>query len=71
MSLATGDYQAWCFYQWKVCKRPQPIEIDESKYFCPKPKSAEVVPVPSHETIDVLHLSDFHIDPRYDIGSEA
>ena len=29
------------------------------------------MPTPSGETINVLHLSDWHLDPRYDIGSEA
>ena len=28
-------------------------------------------PEPSGQTINVLHLSDWHLDPRYDIGSEA
>ena len=50
---------------------PAVIEIDESKYFTPKPTSANVAPPPSEETINVLHLSDWHLDPRYDIGSEA
>ena len=47
------------------------IEIDESQYFSPKPESAMVAPEPSGEVINVLHLSDWHLDPRYDIGSEA
>ncbi|KAL9132004.1 MAG: hypothetical protein Q9217_000214 [Psora testacea] len=47
------------------------IEIDESQYFGPKPPKASTIPEPSGETIDVLHLSDWHLDPRYDIGSEA
>ena len=90
MNIATGDYQAWCYYQWvcvdcQLCKTldygsdrakdtctvPPTIEIDESKYFSPKPPQASVVPKPSGKTINVLHLSDWHLDPRYDIGSEA
>ncbi|MCJ1240001.1 hypothetical protein MMC14_008001 [Varicellaria rhodocarpa] len=71
MSIATGDMQAWCSYQWDVCDAPPVIEINESLYFSPKPESANVVPEPSGEIINVLHLSDWHLDPRYDIGSEA
>ena len=68
---ATGDYQAWCYYMWDTCSVPPTIEIDESEYFGPKPPAASVVPEPSGETINVLHISDWHLDPRYDIGSEA
>ena len=71
MSDVTGDYQAWCFYNFDTCPIPPTIEIDESKYFSPKPPSASVVPEPSGKNIDVLHISDWHLDPRYDIGSEA
>ncbi|MCJ1389734.1 hypothetical protein MMC18_002591 [Xylographa bjoerkii] len=70
MSFATQDMQAWCWYQG-VCDIPAVVEIDESQYFTPKPASANVVPTPSGETINVLHISDWHLDPRYDIGSEA
>lgn len=55
----------------KSCDLPPVIQIDESKYFTSKPASANVAPSPSGQTINVLHLSDWHIDPRYDIGSEA
>ena len=71
MSLATGDFQAFCAYQFDVCDPPANIEIDESLYFSPKPESANVRPEPSGESFNVLHLSDWHLDPRYDIGSEA
>ena len=30
-----------------------------------------MAPEPSGKAIKVLHLSDWHLDPRYDIGSEA
>lgn len=71
MSASTGDYQAWCYYNYNTCEVPPTIEIDESLYFSPKPAQAELVPSPSGQTINVLHLSDWHLDPRYDIGSEA
>ena len=70
MSQATGDMQAYCYYNFKVCKAPPTIQINESQWFSPK-SSSQVEPPPSGKTINVLHLSDWHIDPRYDIGSEA
>ena len=71
MTESTGDYQAWCYYNYKTCSVPPTIEIEESKYFSPKPPKASGVPPPSGKSINVLHLSDWHLDPRYDIGSEA
>jgi len=70
MSQTTGDMQAWCYYQFNVCDAPPLIQINESDWFSPKPEGG-VPPQPSGETINVLHLSDWHLDPRYDIGSEA
>jgi len=70
MSQATGDMQAFCYYNYKVCSQPPVIMINESQWFSPKP-SGGVAPQPSGETIKVLHLTDWHIDPRYDIGAEA
>ena len=71
MSIRTGDMQAWCYYQFQTCEAPPVAAIDESKYFTPKPESATVVPESSGKTINVLHISDWHLDPRYDIGSEG
>lgn len=71
MSASTGDYVAWCHYNFEVCPRPPVIQIDESIYFSPKPPQASIAPKSSGKTIDVLHLSDWHLDPRYDVGSEA
>jgi sphingomyelin phosphodiesterase len=70
MSQTTGDMQAWCYYQFNVCTSPPVIQINESDWFSPKPEGVSA-PEPSGETINVLHLSDWHLDPRYDIGSEA
>jgi sphingomyelin phosphodiesterase len=70
MSQATGDMTAYCYYNFEVCTRPPVIMINESEWFTPKPQG-QVAPAPSNKTINVLHLTDWHIDPRYDIGSEA
>ncbi|KAG9233801.1 sphingomyelin phosphodiesteras-like protein [Amylocarpus encephaloides] len=38
----------------------------------PKPKPANAtVPKPSGKRLKILHLSDFHLDPRYQVASEA
>ncbi|KAI9834412.1 MAG: hypothetical protein M1819_003023 [Sarea resinae] len=71
MSLATGDFQAVCSYQFDVCDAPPVVEIDEGQWFAPKPANKTAAPAPSGETFKVLHLSDWHLDPRYDVGSEA
>lgn len=70
MNIANGDMNVYCFNVWSVCQEPPTIAIDESLYFSPKPDSANTAPPPSGKTINVLHLSDWHIDPRYDVGSE-
>ncbi len=71
MSNDTGDFSTYCHYQWSVCPEPPLVGIDERQYFSPKADSANKVPGPSGNTINVLHLSDWHLDPRFDIGSEA
>ncbi|KAK5045799.1 hypothetical protein LTR84_008892 [Exophiala bonariae] len=72
MSLTTGDYQAICsIKKFGLCEEQPPLEIDEDLFFEPKPKHADTAPEPSGEIINVLHLSDFHLDPRFDIGSEG
>jgi len=70
MTQATGDMQAYCHYVWEYCDAPPVIHINESQWFSPKPTGG-VAPPPSGEVINVLHLTDWHLDPRYDISSEA
>jgi sphingomyelin phosphodiesterase len=71
MSLAAGDMHHLCSVHFNYCEEQRPVLIDEGLYFAPKPESASVAPEPSGEIINVLHLSDWHLDPRYDIGSEG
>ena len=52
------DVSTFCFYYRRVCPAPAPIQIDESRYFKPKPPSAGVAPEPSGQTFDVLHITD-------------
>ncbi|OAP62323.1 sphingomyelin phosphodiesterase [Fonsecaea erecta] len=71
MSIATGDMTYYCYFNWNVCPEPPTIGIEESLYFSPKPANASTAPASSGKSINVLHTSDWHLDPRYDIGSEA
>ena len=55
------------------CDYPAVTPLDPSDWF-PKPKPADCasrVPRPSGKRVKVLHMSDFHIDPRYKVGSEG
>ena len=70
MSSSTGDFAAWCHYSFSVCSQPPVIQINESQWLTPKP-SGLVAPPPSGQVLNVIHLSDTHLDSRYDIGSEA
>jgi sphingomyelin phosphodiesterase len=74
MSVATRDMPLFCAstaLDRNACELLDNMQIDEGMYFSPKPSRALVAPEPAGETLTVLHLSDFHLDPRFDIGSEA
>jgi hypothetical protein len=50
---------------------PAPYALPSNVTF-PKPKPANAVAPPSNgERVKVLHMSDFHLDPRYGPGAEA
>lgn len=53
------------------CPAPTVSPLNTTNLF-PKPKPANAVaPAASGERIKVLHLSDFHLDPRYTVKAEA
>lgn len=53
------------------CPSPYTLPSDTTGLFPkPKPKNPQV-PAPSGNRVKVLHMSDFHLDPRYDVGQEA
>lgn len=52
------------------CPRPFTLPSDTSSYFGAKPDNL-LVPSPSGKRVKVWHGSDFHLDPRYMVGSEA
>lgn len=53
------------------CPNPTTLPLNTTDWFSkPKPENA-TAPKPSGERVKVLHLSDFHLDPRFQVGSEA
>lgn len=55
------------------CDRPMTSPLDPNDWF-PKPKPDDChsrVPKDSGKRVKVAHLSDFHLDPRYKVGSEG
>lgn len=53
------------------CPEPATHALNTTAFFdTPKPANVSVPPA-SGQRIKVLHLSDFHLDPRYENGAEA
>ncbi|KAB2575605.1 Sphingomyelin phosphodiesterase [Lasiodiplodia theobromae] len=53
------------------CSTQKTAPLDTTALF-PKPKPANATaPRASGNRVKVLHMSDFHLDPRYSVGSEA
>lgn len=70
-NVSGSDGQYICNYlSSNFCPRPYTLPSNTSAYFGLKPKNI-TVPKASGKRVLVAHLSDFHIDPRYDVGSEA
>jgi len=70
MDLESSDGYYACAYSFPgSC----PVPVHEPKPITfPKPKPADAKqPAPSGETIQVLHFSDWHVDPLYREGTEA
>lgn len=54
------------------CPAPEAASLDTTSFFPkPKPLNATIPRKPSGKRKKVLHLSDFHLDPRYQVASEA
>jgi hypothetical protein len=65
-----GQYICHSLHE-KWCDAPTTSSLDTSNLF-PKPKPANAqAPKASGERVKVLHLSDFHLDARYAVNSEA
>ncbi|KAK4702045.1 hypothetical protein P7C70_g4182, partial [Phenoliferia sp. Uapishka_3] len=67
------DGQMLCAKQMpkSFCTVPPVSTYDASLYFNTTEPFSKVAPSPSGKTMKVLHLSDFHLDARYAVGSEA
>ncbi|KAJ5683413.1 hypothetical protein N7462_006578 [Penicillium macrosclerotiorum] len=66
------DGQYICHYlKSDFCEQPKTAPLDISGLF-PKPKPAQAqAPKASGERVKVLHMSDFHLDARYGVNTEA
>ena len=56
MSLATGDMQAFCYYEFELCDAPPVVRINEDEWFTPKPANKTAAPPASGNSLEVLHV---------------
>ncbi|KAK6067837.1 calcineurin-like phosphoesterase [Seiridium cupressi] len=64
------DGQYICAYLGSYCPSPNVTSSFKVEFPKPKPENA-TKPRPSGERVKVLHLSDLHLDPRYEVGAEG
>ncbi|KAG0033538.1 hypothetical protein BGZ82_006079 [Podila clonocystis] len=68
-NLLSGDGKMICFQALGICPSPG---ISSGTVSFPKPKPANAkAPAPSGKLVDVMHLSDWHVDAHYVPGAEA
>ncbi|KAI0094211.1 Metallo-dependent phosphatase-like protein, partial [Irpex rosettiformis] len=66
------DGQMLCQNFLSLCPLPPVSPLNLTGWFAkPKPNPLPVPKKPSGKRLKVLHLSDFHLDPRYANGAEA
>ncbi|KAH8111897.1 Metallo-dependent phosphatase-like protein [Phellopilus nigrolimitatus] len=66
------DGQLFCQNFLGACPLPPTSALNLTGWFAkPKPDPLPAPKTPSGTRLKVLHLSDFHIDPRYTTGAEA
>lgn len=72
MNMEGKDGQTLCAFMFGVCDLPSAPVLDLPALFnhTTKPKPKTLVPS-TKEPLKVLHISDYHLDPRYVVGSEA
>jgi hypothetical protein len=72
MNMQGQDGQTLCAFMFGTCSLPAPPPLNLSALFKGTKKPAPVSLVPSKkEPLKVLHFSDYHLDLRYVVGSEA
>ncbi|KAF9352129.1 hypothetical protein BGX26_010003 [Mortierella sp. AD094] len=68
-NILAGDGKLMCYSIGGICPAPP---VSSGILTFPKPRPANpVVPAPSGQRVDVLHLSDWHVDEEYVPGAEA
>lgn len=67
------DGQLYCYYKESAqCAKPATPNVTLSHMWPEKQEKHYVAPEPSaNDTINVLHISDFHIELDYTVGAEA
>ncbi|KAJ7762416.1 Metallo-dependent phosphatase [Mycena maculata] len=66
------DGQLLCQNFLSLCPLPPATPLNLTSWFSkPKPNPLPAPKKPSGQLLKVLHLSDFHVDPRYATGAEA
>ncbi|THH11063.1 hypothetical protein EW145_g904 [Phellinidium pouzarii] len=70
--VAGYDGQLICNNFYNMCPLPPTSALNLTGWFAkPKPNPLPPPKTPSGKRLKVLHLSDFHLDPRYTTGAEA
>ncbi|KAF9116534.1 hypothetical protein BGX27_001828 [Mortierella sp. AM989] len=68
-NIVGGDGKIMCYSLAGICSPPA---ISSGTLSFPKPRPVNAVaPAPSGQHVDVLHLSDWHVDEHYEAGAEA
>ena len=72
MDMQGQDGQTACAFIFGLCSLPAPPELDLYSLFkgTKKPPPKELIPS-DKDPLKVLHISDYHLDERYVVGSEA
>ena len=72
MDMQGEDGQAACAFIFGLCELPAPPQLDLQALFknTTKPAPKELVPS-DRPPLKVLHISDYHLDERFVVGSEA
>jgi hypothetical protein len=73
LDMLGEDGQTLCAFMFGTCDLPAPPKLDLGKLFKGKTKkpAPRVVSTCKKEPLKVLHISDYHLDMRYVVGSEA
>lgn len=72
MDMQGEDGQTACAFIFGLCPLPPPPKLDLATLFKGTTKPPPKNLVPSNKpSLKVLHLSDYHVDPRFVVGSEA